>query len=142
MLELAARRWRMRPENSEISRVNAEVEEWLAGADVSFAGIYLANLTVEELVTNCIKYGYAGMDTTDKGIDVEISMSGGELRIVMSDDAAPFDPLAQAAPDLSLPIEDRPIGGLGIHMLRQMSTGFDYVFENGRNVVTITKLLT
>lgn len=142
MLELAARRWRMRPENSEISRVNGEVEEWLAGADVSFAGIYLANLTVEELVTNCIKYGYAGIDTTDKGIDVEISICGGELRIVMSDDAAPFDPLAQAAPDLSLPIEDRPIGGLGIHMLRQMSTGFDYVFENGRNVVTITKLLT
>lgn len=142
MLELAARRWRMRPENSEISRVNGEVEEWLAGADVSFAGIYLANLTVEELVTNCIKYGYAGIDTSDKGIDVEISICGGELRIVMSDDAAPFDPLAQAAPDLSLPIEDRPIGGLGIHMLRQMSTGFDYVFENGRNVVTITKLLT
>lgn len=142
MLELAARRWRMRPENSEISRVNGEVEEWLAGADVPFAGTYLANLTVEELVTNCIKYGYAGMDTTDKGIDVEISMSGGELRIVLSDDAAPFDPLIQAAPDLSLPIDERPIGGLGIHMLRQMSTGFSYVFENGRNVVTITKRLT
>ncbi len=142
MLELAARRWRMRPENREISRVNGEVEEWLAGADVPFAGIYLANLTVEELVTNCIKYGYAGMDTTDKGIDVEISMSGGELRIVLSDDAAPFDPLIQAAPDLSLPIDERPIGGLGIHMLRQMSTGFSYVFENGRNVVTITKQLT
>ena len=142
MLELAARMWRMRPENSEISRVNGEVEEWLAGADVPFAGIYLANLTVEELVTNCIKYGYAGMDTTDKGIDVEISISGGELRIVLSDDAAPFDPLIQAAPYLSLPIDERPIGGLGIHMLRQMSTGFDYIFENGRNVVTITKLLT
>ncbi|MFM7187818.1 MAG: ATP-binding protein [Armatimonadota bacterium] len=142
MLELAARAWRMRPENSEIGRVNAEVEEWLAGADVPFAGIYLANLTVEELVTNCIKYGYAGMETTDKGIDVEISIRGGELRVVLSDDAAPFDPLVQAAPDLSLPIEDRPIGGLGIHMLRQMSTKFDYAFENGRNVVTITKLLT
>jgi anti-sigma regulatory factor (Ser/Thr protein kinase) len=141
MLELAARAWRLRPENSEISRVNGEVEEWLASSDVPFAGIYLANLTVEELVTNCIKYGYAGMDTTDKGIDVEITISGGELRVVLSDDAAPFDPLVQAAPDLSLPIEERPIGGLGIHMLRQMSTGFAYAFENGRNVVTITKLL-
>ena len=141
MLELAARAWRLRPENSEISRVNGEVEEWLANSDVPFAGIYLANLTVEELVTNCIKYGYAGMDTTDKGIDVEITISGGELRVVLSDDAAPFDPLVQAAPDLSLPIEERPIGGLGIHMLRQMSTGFAYAFENGRNVVTITKLL-
>lgn len=141
MLELAARAWRLRPENSEISRVNGEVEEWLANSDVPFVGIYLANLTVEELVTNCIKYGYAGMDTTDKGIDVEITISGGELRVVLSDDAAPFDPLVQAAPDLSLPIEERPIGGLGIHMLRQMSTGFAYAFENGRNVVTITKLL-
>ena len=79
MLELAARTWRMRPENSEISRVNGDVEEWLAGSDVPFAGIYLANLTVEELVTNCIKYGYAGMDTTDKGIDVTISIASGEL---------------------------------------------------------------
>ena len=141
MLEVAERQWRMRPENSEISRVNGEVEEWLASADVPFSGIYLANLTVEELVTNCIKYGYAGIDTTDKGIDVAISIVGGELRIILSDDASPFDPLEQAAPDLSLPIEERPIGGLGIHMLRQMSTGFAYAFENGRNVVTITKLL-
>ncbi len=141
MLELAARTWRMRPENSEISRVNGDVEEWLAGSDVPFAGIYLANLTVEELVTNCIKYGYAGMDTTDKEIDVTISIVAGELKIILADDAAPFDPLAQAAPDLSLPIEERPIGGLGIHMLRQMSTGFAYAFENGRNVVTITKQL-
>ncbi len=141
MLEVAERQWRMCPENSEISRVNGEVEEWLAGADVPFSGIYLANLTVEELVTNCIKYGYAAVDTTDKGIDVAISIVGGELRIILSDDATPFDPLAQAAPDLSLPIEERPIGGLGIHMLRQMSTGFAYAFENGRNVVTITKQL-
>ena len=120
MLELAPKQWRMHPENREISRVNGEVEEWLAGADVPFSGIYLANLTVEELVTNCIKYGYAGMDTTGKGIDVVISI---------------------AAPDLTIPLEDRPIGGLGIHMLRQMSTGFAYAFENGRNVVTITKQL-
>lgn len=141
MLEVAERQWHMHPENSEISRVNGEVEEWLAGADVPFSGVYLANLTVEELVTNCIKYGYAAVDTTDKGIDVAISIVGGELRIILSDDAAPFDPLAQAAPDLSLPIEERPIGGLGIHMLRQMSTGFAYVFENGRNIVTITKQL-
>ena len=81
------------------------------------------------------------MDTTDKGIDVAISIVGGELRIILSYDASPFDPLEQAAPDLSLPIEERPIGGLGIHMLRQMSTGFAYAFENGRNVVTITKLV-
>jgi anti-sigma regulatory factor (Ser/Thr protein kinase) len=141
MLELAPREWHLLPQNSEISRVNGEVEEWLAGADVPFAGIYMANLTVEELVTNCIKYGYAGMDTTDKCIDVVISIVGRELRIILSDDAAPFDPLAQAAPDLSIPLEDRPIGGLGIHMLRQMSTGFTYAFENGRNVVTITKQL-
>ena len=141
MLEVVERQWRMHPENSEISRVNGEVEEWLAGADVPFSGIYLANLTVEELVTNCIKYGYAMVDTTDKGIDVAISIVAGELRIVLSDDAAQFDPLAQAAPDLSLPIEERPIGGLGIHMLRQMSTGFAYAFINGRNVVTITKAL-
>ena len=141
MLELAPREWHLLPQNSEISRVNGEVEEWLAGADVPFAGIYMANLTVEELVTNCIKYGYAGVDTTDKGIDVVISIVGGELRIILSDDAAPFDPLAQAAPDLSIPLEDRPIGGLGIHMLRQMSTCFTYAFENGRNVVTITKQL-
>ena len=141
MLEVAERQWHMHPENSEISRVNGEVEEWLAGADVPFSGVYLANLTVEELVTNCIKYGYAAVDTTDKGIDVAISIVGGELRIILSDDAAPFDPLAQAAPDLSLPIEERPIGGLGIHMLRQMSTGFAYVFEDGRNIVTITKQL-
>jgi anti-sigma regulatory factor (Ser/Thr protein kinase) len=60
----------------------------------------------------------------------------------VTDDGNPFDPLTQLAPDTTLPVEDRPIGGLGLHLLRQMSDGFAYARIDGNNRVTMRKRLT
>jgi anti-sigma regulatory factor (Ser/Thr protein kinase) len=92
---------------------------------------------LEELVTNCIKYGYD--DSAQHVIQVSVQLSESGMILVVEDDGHPFNPLEQAGPDTTLPMEKRPIGGLGIHMLRKMSDRMVYAREGGRNRVTLHK---
>ena len=59
--------------------------------------------------------------------------------VVFSDEGIPFDPLAQQAPDTSLPLMDRPVGGLGIFLVKKTMDAVEYRHENGRNILTIRK---
>ncbi len=117
----------------------AGLSRWLEEQSVAPAASYLASLALEELVTNCIKYGYD--DTAAHVIQIHLQLAGGEMIMTVEDDGHPFNPLEQAEPDTNLPIEERPIGGLGIHMLRKMSDRMEYVRENGKNRVTLHKIL-
>ena len=64
------------------------------------------------------------------------------MTMVVEDDGHPFNPLEQMEPDTNLPIEERPIGGLGLHLLRKLSDRMEYVWKNGRNRVTLQKKTT
>lgn len=68
-----------------------------------------------------------------------LRLDGGILEVELEDDARPYDPTAVPHPDIDAPIEARPIGGLGIHFVREMMDGFAYRRSEGRNVVTLTK---
>ncbi len=124
----------------EIPRANEAATAWLEEHAVPMAATYLANLAIEELVTNCIKYSYP--DAGRHLIDIELSLPPGELIITVTDDGAAFDPVRQTAPDTTLPIEERPIGGLGLHLLRQMADDFSYARIDDHNRVTLRKSLT
>ena len=63
----------------------------------------------------------------------------GILRITFRDWGIPFDPLAKTDPDISLSVEEREIGGLGIFMAKKVMDTMDYRYENGQNVLTMTK---
>ncbi len=112
-------------------------ETWLGEQKSSPEATYLVGLAIEELVTNCIKYGYD--DPAEHIIDVELSVADHRLTMIVIDDGRPFDPLAAPRPDLSLEIEDRPIGGLGIHMLRELADDMTYERRDATNRVTLTK---
>ena len=122
---------------SAVSSANETASRWLADRNAPPEVQYLANLAVEELVTNCIKYGYE--DAAEHMIEVRLQISGNELALTVSDDGRPFNPLELPEPDIHLPIEDRPIGGLGIYLLRRMSDKMDYVRAFGKNSVTVRK---
>jgi anti-sigma regulatory factor (Ser/Thr protein kinase) len=124
----------------DIPAANDTATAWLDHHEVALGAAYLANLAIEELATNCIKYGYSDDDV--HLITVEMERLDKELVITVIDDGNPFDPLAQTAPDTTLPVEDRPIGGLGLHLLRQMSDDFAYARIDGNNRVTLRKRLT
>lgn len=99
--------------------------------------VFAANLAIEELVTNIIKYGYDDTDTHE--IVIRLAVSDNELRIEISDDGHAFNPFDQPEPDTSLPAEERPIGGLGIHFVRNMLDECKHTRNEGRNIVTLTK---
>ena len=114
-----------------------EAEAWLAEQRVSFEALYLASLAIEELVTNCIKYGYD--DSNDHTVDIVFIVEGGVLTIEVIDDGNPFNPLEAPGPNLSVAMEDRPIGGLGLHLLRELSDEVSYERRDGTNRLRLTK---
>jgi anti-sigma regulatory factor (Ser/Thr protein kinase) len=110
---------------------------WLEERQAAPAALYLSMLALEELVTNCIKYGYD--DQAEHVIQVQVELSPDGMTIVVEDDGHPFNPLEQVEPDTNLPVEERPLGGLGLHLLRKLSDRIDYAWKNGRNRVTLHK---
>lgn len=117
--------------------VSNQVREFLCGCDAPPAAEFLTDLVIEELVTNTIKYGYD--DKAAHRIHVCIEFHDGRLCIEIRDNGHAFDPLAQEAPDLTLSAEERPIGGLGIHLVRQMTDDVRYERRGDENIVTATK---
>ena len=95
------------------------------------------NLALEEAVTNVIMYAYP------KGkeglVEVEAIIRKGEVEFIISDSGQPFDPTARADVDTSLSVEDRPIGGLGIHLVRKIMDVVSYARVSGRNVLRLIK---
>ena len=91
-------------------------------------------IALDELLTNTIDYGVVGQAI------VELEAAGDRVTLRLTDDGRPFDPFARAAPDTSLPLEERHIGGLGIHLVRSLMDEVSYQRREGRNVVVLTKL--
>jgi serine/threonine-protein kinase RsbW len=114
-----------------------QAESWLAGQRVSSEAAGFVSLAIEELVTNCIKYGYD--DSNDHTVDVVLSVDDGTLRIEVIDDGHAFNPLEIPGPDKSLAMENWPIGGLGIHLLRELADEARYERRDGTNRLTLTK---
>jgi serine/threonine-protein kinase RsbW len=97
------------------------------------------NLALEEVVTNAITHGYRGEQ--GRPIDVEVAVRPGELVACVEDQAPPFDPLQAPEPDVSLPLEQRRPGGVGIHLVRKLMDRLEYTRTDGRNRLVITKRL-
>lgn len=94
-------------------------------------------LAVEEVVTNVILYAYP--DRKDQDIRIDMSLENGLLTIVITDNGIAFNPLEREEPDISLPMEERPIGGLGIYLVKQLMTNVTYTRSSGKNTLTMTK---
>ncbi|MBS7541847.1 ATP-binding protein [Ancylobacter oerskovii] len=92
-------------------------------------------LAVDEFVNNAVDYGYA--DRRAGEITVSVRHRGEEVEVVLADDGDAFDPFTAPAPDLTSSIEERRIGGLGVHLVRTLAARFAYRREDGCNVVTL-----
>lgn len=125
---------------TEIARLADRVRAFCAEHGVSEAIAFRINLALEEVLANTIKYGYA--DDVAHEIAVELQQTRDGLTVEIDDDARPFDPTQAATPDLSAPLEERSIGGLGIHFVRTMMDEVRYRRDGGRNRLTLVKRLT
>lgn len=98
-------------------------------------------ISVEEIFTNIASYAYKNKEGTvwmEWGVR-ETGKEQKEVMIRFQDEGAPYDPFARKDPDLTLPIEERPVGGLGVYMVKQFMDDASYCYENGRNVTVIQK---
>lgn len=119
---------------SEVPRAAEQVEAFCRERSIPAPVAYKFSLALDETLTNAISYAFA--DGTRHEIEVHVESSGGYLTAVVSDDGAPFDPLSQPAPDLRAPIDQRKIGGLGLHLLRKLMDAVEYRRRDGRNHLT------
>jgi anti-sigma regulatory factor (Ser/Thr protein kinase) len=122
-----------------VSEATKATTRFLEANKASPEVVFAANLAIEEIVTNAIKYAYS--DTKQHEMTVRLCLTASALEIEITDDGNEFDPFAHPQPDLSLPPSQRPIGGLGIHFVRNMLDACSYVRREGRNIVRLTKKL-
>jgi anti-sigma regulatory factor (Ser/Thr protein kinase) len=97
-------------------------------------------IALEELLTNLVKYGY-DPDAPLGIAEIALDVADDTLTIVFSDDGRPFDPLAAPPPRFEDTIEARPVGGLGLHMLRAFAHSSGYVRDGDRNRLTLGRRL-
>lgn len=95
-------------------------------------------LSIEEAVENVVRYAYdGGIGWLETGIDFD--QDSLLLTIQLRDAGVPFNPLEKQDPDLTLSAEERKIGGLGIYLCKKMMDNIEYRYEDGNNVLTMTK---
>ena len=120
---------------ADLQRVLDDVEARLEEQPVSAKRMYAVRLALDELVSNVISYGYDDQAEHQIGLKIE---TGEPFAVTITDDAKAFNPLEDApAPVLEGPVEDRPIGGLGLHILKQMGMKMDYRRDQNRNVLRV-----
>jgi sigma-B regulation protein RsbU (phosphoserine phosphatase) len=98
------------------------------------------NMALDDLLNNVVQYAFPN-DPTEHHVEVKGEVRDGYVVLTITDDGIPFNPLTVAAPDLSLLLHEREIGGLGIHLVRSMFDEVSYHRAVGRNVLTVKKRL-
>ena len=95
------------------------------------------NLALEEAVSNVIMYAYP--EGTDGLVDIDACVVENRVTLVITDSGKAFDPTAKAEVDITAGVEERPIGGLGIHLVRTIMDTVSYERKGEQNILTITK---
>ncbi|MDR1874769.1 MAG: ATP-binding protein [Synergistaceae bacterium] len=110
----------------------------LAENGVAESIVAVLEMAADEIFSNIVNYGY-GEKREGAEIDVFLDVKDGVVEMVFCDNGSPFDPLAREAPDISLSLEERQIGGLGIHIVKNSVDEITYSRRDDRNVLTLKK---
>ena len=121
----------------EIGRAAAAIEAFGRDHDVAADDISAVNLALDEILANIISHAYR--EPGPHNIDLRLNLDDRAIHVVVEDDGRPFNPLTWPPPDLDVPIERRPIGGLGLHIARSVVDSIDYRREEDKNMLTLAK---
>jgi sigma-B regulation protein RsbU (phosphoserine phosphatase) len=127
--------------HNDIQQIPQLAEFVEAVADLAHLDVGLTmslNLALEEAVSNVIMYAYP--KGSDGLVDIEAIVRKGSLEFILSDNGVAFDPTAAPEADVTLDVEDRPIGGLGIFLVRNIMDEVKYTrSHDGKNILSMTK---
>lgn len=122
---------------SEVNRLHSSVSQFCQKHGLSSEIEGDLSLALEEILVNVIRYSHP--EGGKHEILVWLSLEEGYVIAIVEDDGVPFNPLEAPDPDLYSPIEARPIGGLGIHLVRNITDGLEYSRNEGRNRLVMRK---
>jgi anti-sigma regulatory factor (Ser/Thr protein kinase) len=126
----------LRNDRAEIPRLAAFIDAFCQPLGPAAEDLMSFHLALEEAVTNVIHHGY--IDGQPHEFTVALAAAAdGRVTAIVTDDAPAFDPVARAPVDTSLPLEQRPIGGLGVHLIKNLMDSVRYERRDGRNVLTL-----
>jgi anti-sigma regulatory factor (Ser/Thr protein kinase) len=121
----------------EITRLSTEFETFAEEQDIAMKAIFEINISLDEILTNIISYGYK--DGGKHEIFLRFCYTAPEITITIQDDGTPFNPLNVPPPDLTTSLEDKPIGGLGMHLVRKMMDDVSYMYHDEKNCLHLKK---
>ncbi|WP_439594990.1 ATP-binding protein [Falsiroseomonas sp.] len=120
------------PETEAVARLLDALEAFAEEADLPPKVAHRLAVVVEELAANVAMHGSSGPGAATF-VAVTVRQEDGAVIASIEDDGRAFDPLANAAPDTEAALEEREIGGLGVHFVRQMTRSLDYSRAGDRN---------
>lgn len=130
----------LRGELSELRRLAAAVEDFVARNGLPRDLAFRFNLCFDELITNVVSHGYGDGNAGGHEIRVRLEIEGQELRAEVEDDAGAFDPFVEAPPpDQDGDLENRRVGGLGVFLVGRMMDHASHRHEDGRNLILLAK---
>ena len=127
-------------DRAELTKLEGFTADFAVTAGLSDKDLFALQIVVEELVTNVIDYG--GVPAGEHAVTVDLTALDGLLTIVIRDRGREYNPLLREDPDVTLPADQRPIGGLGVHFCKKLTDEQDYERREGCNVLTLRKKIS
>lgn len=121
----------------EIQKINRFLDEFAREHNLTIQIRQSLNLSLEEVFANIILHGYA--QEQDHEIIFYFDYSDSTVFITFEDEGIPFNPLNVEKPDLDGALEDRTVGGLGIHLVRSLMDQVTYTRKDNKNILTLKK---
>jgi sigma-B regulation protein RsbU (phosphoserine phosphatase) len=123
----------------EIERINTEFKQFADDRGLAAGVSQKVSIVFDDLLNNIISYGFS--DDEEHQIEIDVAYSPDKLVITIADDGIPFNPFDQVGPDITLSIEERDIGGLGVLLIKELMDEYQYQRHSNSNVVTLTLFL-
>ena len=130
----------MRGDAAQLPALTHFLRDFWSSADLAPAECTSFELALEEVFTNIVKHGTRPGSVSQ--VEVSLALAADGLTMTVEDDGPQFDPLSLPTPDVTATLEERPLGGLGVFLVRQMMDAVSYQRIGTRNRLSITKHVT
>lgn len=120
---------------NDVPKMSEWIETLSEEIDIPMDKAFQLNLALEEAVVNVMNYAYPGKQGMP--ILIEANSEPSRLTLVIDDTGIPYDPTQNKDPDITLSAEERPIGGLGVMLVKQLMDEVSYEYREGHNRLTL-----
>ena len=122
----------------EIATITEYVDLFLEKLECPMKAQMQIDVALDEIFSNIANYAYGG-EKGEATVGIEELPGAVGVKIVFTDGGVPYNPLAKEDPDVTLSADERPIGGLGIYIVKKTMDSVEYEHKDGKNILTITK---